>query len=132
MNNGFEDLDGQFTFFGLNALDKLFWTNSAGFGTEGTGKRGQHRWGAPALHMGIPAAVSFLRRIVIRHTKDQKYESTRLTLLQLPPKHVETLLVPFKTPAEEEVYRKLEMYFAAQYDEIKSSGEIRNSLLATP
>ena len=96
------------TFFGINSLDKNFWTQSAGFGTTESNKR-------RGVHMGIPAAVSFLRRVMIRHTKDQKYALNKHTLLDLPKKkHISTLVVPFKTKAEETMYRKLESYFAAQ------------------
>ena len=103
------------TFFGINSLDKNFWTQSAGFGTTESNKR--RGWSNPmnyGVHMGIPAAVSFLRRVVIRHTKDQKYALNKHTLLDLPKKHMSTLVVPFKTKAEETMYRKLETYFAAQ------------------
>jgi len=105
------------SFFGITNLDKNFWIQSAGFGTMESKKR-RRDWSNAmnyGVHMGIPAAVSFLRRVVIRHTKDQKYALNKLTLLDLPKKHMSTLVVPFKTKAEETMYQKLETYFAAQY-----------------
>jgi hypothetical protein len=54
----------------------------------------------------------------MRHTKEQKYESTKLSLLKLPKKHSNTLLVPFRKK-EEEAYKKLEQYISDQYNAIK-------------
>jgi hypothetical protein len=55
----------------------------------------------PLNGTGIPSAISFLRRIIIRHAKDQTYEASRQHLLQLPAKHTTTLLVPWQNKDEE-------------------------------
>lgn len=117
LNNAFEDFDGQFSFFGLSGLDKQFFTGSAEF-AGGASRRGRHH---DTTHMGVPAACSFLRRVIMRHTKEQKYDSTKLSLLELPKKHIHTLLVPFRKK-EEESYKKLEQYISDQYNAIKRAG----------
>jgi uncharacterized membrane-anchored protein len=57
----------------------------------------------------------------MRHTKEQKYESSRRSLLELPKKHTHTILIPFRKN-EEELYKKLEAFFADQYNHMKSAG----------
>ena len=51
---------------------------------------------------------------------EQKYTGTGLSLLELPKKHVHTVLIKFKE-AEAEAYKKLELYFAEQYTVCKQS-----------
>jgi hypothetical protein len=43
-----------------------------------------------------------------------------LSLLELPKKHVHTVLITFKE-AEAEAYKKIEMYFTEQYTVCKQS-----------
>ena len=72
MHSGFEDFDGQMTFFGIANLDKNFWSNSAGFGNPSLFTRRRSRYrsydevNTGGKTLGIPASVAFLRRIVIR------------------------------------------------------------------
>jgi hypothetical protein len=49
---------------------------------------------------------------------EQMYDSTKLSLLELPKKFSHTLLVPFRKK-EEEAYQKLEQYISDQYNAIK-------------
>lgn len=51
---------------------------------------------------------------------EQKYAGSGLSLLELPKKHVHTVLITFKE-AEAEAYKKLEMYFTEQYTVCKES-----------
>ena len=51
---------------------------------------------------------------------EQKYTGTGLSLLELPKKHVHTVLIEFKE-TEAEAYKKLELYFAEQYTVCKQS-----------
>jgi hypothetical protein len=51
---------------------------------------------------------------------EQKYTGSGLSLLELPKKHVHTVLITFKE-AEAEAYKKIEMYFAEQYTVCKES-----------
>jgi SWI/SNF-related matrix-associated actin-dependent regulator of chromatin subfamily A3 len=57
---------------------------------------------------------------MIRHTKEQKYTLTGLSLLELPKKHSHTIIIPF-VGKEEAAYRKLEQYFSDQYNACKDS-----------
>ena len=66
---------------------------------------------------------------LIRHTKDQRYVASNLNLLNLPLKHTSTLIVPFKTPAEQQAYKKLEKYFESQYDVIKAAGSVQKMMI---
>jgi SWI/SNF-related matrix-associated actin-dependent regulator of chromatin subfamily A3 len=70
--------------------------------------------------MGVPATCSFLRRVMMRHTKEQKYTLTGLSLLELPKKHSHTIIIPF-VGNEEAAYSKLEQYFSEQYNACKDS-----------
>ena len=51
---------------------------------------------------------------------EQKYTGSGLSLLELPKKHVHTVLITFKE-AEAEAYKKIEMYFTEQYTVCKES-----------
>ena len=51
---------------------------------------------------------------------EQKYTGSGLNLLELPKRHVHTVLITFKE-AEAEAYMKLEMYFSEQYTVCKES-----------
>ena len=55
--------------------------------------------------------------------------ASNLNLLNLPLKHTTTLIIPFKTPGEEQSYKKLEKYFVAQYDAIKAAGSVQKNMI---
>ena len=52
---------------------------------------------------------------------EQKYKSSGLSLLELPVKHVHTIVIEFEKE-EEAAYRKLEHHFAEKYELCKAQG----------
>jgi hypothetical protein len=51
---------------------------------------------------------SLLSRMVIKHYKEQTLNN-RDRLVSLPPRHVETLLIPFGSKAERKIYEHIEL-----------------------
>jgi len=62
---------------------------------------------------------SLLSRMVIRHSKEQSLESGD-ALVQLPPRNVETLLLPFGSEAERKIYEYIELRNTQRFMELWS------------
>ena len=62
---------------------------------------------------------SLLSRLVIRHSKEQTLDNGD-ALLSLPPRSVETLLLPFGSDAEKQIYEYIEMRNTQRFMELRS------------
>jgi len=61
---------------------------------------------------------SLLSRVVVRHSKEQTLENGN-AMLSLPPRTVETILLPFGSPAEERLYKVLENRNTKRFMELR-------------
>lgn len=62
---------------------------------------------------------SLLSRMVIRHSKEQTINNGD-ALIQLPPRNVETLLIPFGSEAERKIYDYIELRNTQRFMELRS------------
>ena len=90
------DLQGQLRFLRLAPFDRpAFWKNNI----------------EDPFYERNPESLRVLRsllsRIVVRHSKEQTFENGQ-SLLSLPPRSVETVLLEFGSKAEREVYSAIE------------------------
>ena len=62
---------------------------------------------------------SLLSRVIVRHSKDQTLEDGS-AMLSLPPRTVETILLPFGSSVEEKIYKTMEEKNTKRFLELRS------------
>ena len=119
INTSIKDLSNQFEFLGLQdearCLDHFF---DFGSGRSRALNFREFKSDNPGF--------LFLRKIMIRHSQQQKYRGTNTTLMSLPPKTERDVIVDF-SPEDLAEYAKMEAECQCQYDLVKQehSGQLQ-------
>ena len=96
IGHSLDDLYGQLRFLRIAPFNRLaFWKDAV--------SDGYYNGSTEALRI----LRSLLSRVVVRHSKEQRTRAGD-ELVALPPRTVETLLIPFGSEAEREVYAEIE------------------------
>ena len=107
IGHSLDDLQGQLRFLRIAPFNRLSWW--------------QNNIGNP-YYSRCPDALKILRnilsRFVVRHSKEQQ-TLTGQALIALPPRTVETVLLPFGTAAEKKVYDALEARNRNRFEELR-------------
>ena len=78
--------------------------------------------------------LSLLSRMVIRHSKEQTVNGGN-ALVALPPRTVETLILPFASDVEKQVYEYIEKRNTNRFMELRSESPatvVGNDVLCSP